>query len=98
MTKLLIEIGDDKESFVRESVNSGAYQQDAEEVVGTALQMLQSQTEEISDLAGWSIEDLRREVAVGLRELESGEFAEWDIDEIKKEGRRKLADENRTGR
>jgi antitoxin ParD1/3/4 len=76
----------DLERFVKESVSAGQYA-NSNEVVNSALAVLRAQDRWIADHR----EKLRRQVAVGLRELETGESAVWDPEEIKAEGRRLLA-------
>jgi antitoxin ParD1/3/4 len=76
------------EDFVKEKVKTGRYHS-ASEVVREALRMLEER-----DLR---LADLRKEIAVGVEQLEHGEYTTYDQDtigdffeEIKKEGRKRL--------
>ncbi len=68
--------------FIEDQVRSGDYP-DASAVVSAALQALKDQRE--------GLEDLRREVRVGIEQADRGEFAEFTAEDIKAEGRRALA-------
>jgi antitoxin ParD1/3/4 len=72
--------------FVEEQVASGDYQS-ASEVVRSGLRLLQEQKRERQV----KLEALRREIAVGIAQADRGELVPLDVDEIKAEGRRRLA-------
>jgi antitoxin ParD1/3/4 len=59
----------------------------ANAVVLAGLRLLQEQKQDRQ----MCLEELRKEIAVGLEQAERGELAPLDIDEIKAEGRRRLA-------
>lgn len=79
------------ERFVANLVETGQFA-DPDEVVAEALAALktrqQCQAEEL--------DELRREVAIGIEQADRGEFVEFSADEIKAEGRKRLSAE-RTG-
>ncbi|MDB5332957.1 MAG: addiction module antidote protein family [Phycisphaerales bacterium] len=74
------------EQFVADKVASGRYAAPAE-VVSAALSLLKEQEE----LEAAELEELRKEIAVGLEQIERGEVGPWDVEEIKAEGRKLLA-------
>ncbi|RPH54640.1 type II toxin-antitoxin system ParD family antitoxin [bacterium] len=74
------------ERLVQEKVASGLYNS-ASEVVREALRILKERDE----MRSLALEDLRREIAAGLDELDRGEAEVLDIEAIKAEGRRRMA-------
>jgi antitoxin ParD1/3/4 len=75
--------------FVQDLLQTGMYHSSSE-VVRDALRLLR-QREQLRQIR---IEELRKEIAVGLEQLERGEYTvmnENTLDEIKAEGRRRLA-------
>jgi antitoxin ParD1/3/4 len=70
--------------FVREQVEAGLYDS-AEEMVRDALRLLERAHQ--ARLA--KLEALRREVDVGLAELDAGQGEPWDPEAIKQDGRRR---------
>lgn len=74
------------ERFVNSKVSSGSFS-DPTDVVSAALEALQSQERwDAKDVA-----ELRRAVAKGTAELDAGQSEEWDVDQVKAEGRAALA-------
>jgi antitoxin ParD1/3/4 len=73
--------------FVKEQVESGMYHS-ASEVVREGLRLLLQQRQDRQA----RLEELRRQVAIGLKEAERGEIAPLDLEAIKAEGRRRLAE------
>ena len=73
----------DLESLVNEKVESGEYRS-ASEVICEGLRLLK----ERDDRSAHRVEELRREIAIGLEEADRGEVAPLDIEGIKAEGRR----------
>jgi antitoxin ParD1/3/4 len=76
-------LGEHYESFVRQLVESGRYAS-ASEVMRDSLRLL----EEREQLRAARLEALREAIQEGL---ESGPADAWDIEEIRAEGRRRLA-------
>jgi antitoxin ParD1/3/4 len=66
------------ERMVLEKVESGHYES-ADDVLREALQLLDARDR----LRSWKLEDLRKEVAVGIREAEQGMLAPLDMDAIR---------------
>lgn len=71
------------ERLVAKKVASGGYQS-ASDVICDALQLLQDRDQR-------RLEDLRREIAIGLDQADRGEIAPMDMDAIRSEARRRLA-------
>lgn len=85
----MIELSDAATDWVRRQVSSGRYASEAE-LFEAALQVLAAwEVGEMETLAA-----LRREIARGVAEGEA-EFAELDIDEIEREGRRLLEEDRK---
>jgi antitoxin ParD1/3/4 len=72
------------ERFVQDKVRSGRYLS-ASEVVREALRLLDEQDR----LRAFRLEELRREIAVGLEQAERGEVAPLDMEAIQKKSRRR---------
>ena len=71
------------EQLVREKVSSGRYTS-ASEVVREALRLMEEQDR----LRAMKLEQLRRDIREGL---ESGPAASWNVEDMKREGRKQLA-------
>lgn len=76
-------IGEHYDKFVRDLVATGRYAS-ASEVMRDALRLL----EDAEILRDTRTEELKRLIQEGLN---SGESEPWDVEEIKAEGRRRLA-------
>lgn len=79
---MTIALTPDLEAFVDAKVTSGLYRSPIE-VIGDALRLL----EERDRLAESRRQELRREIARGLEQLERGEKAPLDMAEIKRKAR-----------
>lgn len=73
--------------FVKQQVDSGMYQT-ASEVMRDGLRLLQ-QREQLRRI---QIEELRKQVAIGIEQADRGDVAPLDFDAIRAEGRRMLAE------
>lgn len=71
------------EKLVRQKVDSGRYNS-ASEVVREALRLMERQNE----LHTLQLERLRRDIHEGL---DSGPARPWSVDELKRQGRKRLA-------
>ena len=83
--------------FIEEQIKAGRYGT-PDEVVNSALAHLSAQIEFPPE----DLEELKREVAIGVAELDRGEGQEWDPDELWDEVERRHAaqarpDEKRAG-
>ena len=72
------------EDFVKDKVKSGRYHS-ASEVVREALRMLEERDRRLVEL--------RKEIAIGLEDIEAGRVSPLDMEAIKREGRRLLAEQ-----
>ncbi len=88
------------EKFIQDKIGSGCYST-ASEVVRDGLRMLQEQDR----LAQMRLNELRREVQMGIDAIERGEYKTYNREElrelfgqIKRDGRKRLAREKRTAR
>jgi antitoxin ParD1/3/4 len=88
------------EQFVTQKVGSGLYHS-ASEVIREGLRLLK----EKDDLKKLRLDELRKEIAIGIEQLDRGEAKEHDetglrelVQEIKTEGRKKLADQRKQGK
>ncbi len=73
------------ERLVDEKVASGLYDS-ASDVVRDALRLMRERDE----VRALSVEELRRDILVGLQDLEQGRSATLDVDKIKALGRKRL--------
>lgn len=85
------------EELVNQKVASGLYNS-ASEVIREALRLL----DEKDRVREMRIEELRKQVAVGIEQLDRGEYTEYDEDslnqmfeDVKIRGRKRLAEERR---
>ena len=83
-----VNLAPELERFVEEKVRAGQYQS-ADEVVNSAVAMLRQQ----ETLSTEDIAELRREIAIGLEQLDRGESAPWDAGALKDKLRQKPGDE-----
>jgi antitoxin ParD1/3/4 len=79
--------------FVQRQVASGQYQS-ASEVIRAGVRLLQQQKQDREA----RLDRLRKEVALGIEEADRGELAPLDIEQVKAEGRCRLAEKQRRGR
>ncbi len=83
-----VSLGDSFDRFVASLVDSGEYQSQSE-VIREGLRLLKEREE----LRALKLEEIRRQVAVGLEQIRRGEVAPLDLEAIKREGRKRLAAE-----
>jgi antitoxin ParD1/3/4 len=83
-----VSLGDSFDRFVASLVESGEYQSQSE-VIREGLRLLKEREE----LRAMKLEEIRRQVAVGLEQIRRGEVAPLDLEAIKREGRKRLAAE-----
>jgi antitoxin ParD1/3/4 len=76
-------LGEHFETFVKQLVESGRYAS-ASEVMRDGLRLLEEQEQ----LYQIRLDALRKEIQLGL---DSGDAGEWDVEDVKTEGRRLLA-------
>ncbi len=73
-----IAVSPDLEQIVREKVESGHYSS-TDEVLREALQLLDDRDR----LRAWKLEELRKEVMVGIQQAEKGLVAPLDMDAVR---------------
>jgi putative addiction module CopG family antidote len=78
-----IELSDDLKQYVRQKLASGAFASEGE-LVAEALRVLRNVEQAIPRAE----DDLRREIDVGLRDVEEGRTAEWSVHAMKEMVRR----------
>lgn len=86
MTTVTITLRDEDQRFIETAMKSGRYVTESE-AVSDAIAELRAREE----LHNARFAELRAKVMVGVEELERGEGAEWNIEEIKAKGRALLA-------
>ena len=77
------------ERYIEQKVRDGQYPS-AREILQDALRLLKEQEEEQQKL-----EELRREIRIGLDQADRGEVALLDMEAIKAEARRRFESRNR---
>ena len=82
-----VSLTNEMSEFVKQQVDSGMYQT-ASEVMREGVRLLQ-QREQLRQIR---IEELRKQVAVGIQQADRGDVAPLDFDAIRAEGRRMLAE------
>ncbi len=85
-------LGETFDKFVGELIASGLYQSQSE-VLREGLRLLK----EREDLRQLRLKELRQEIQKGLDSLARGEGTPFDAEEIKAEGRKKLAARQENG-
>ena len=83
-------LSDDMGKYVKAKIQSGHYQS-AGEVVREGLRLLQEQ----DTLRQIKLEQLRKDIAIGIEAADCGELAPLDVDAIIAEGHKRLAEQAR---
>jgi len=86
MTTVAIALKDEDQRFIEEAVKSGRFFSESE-VVAEAL----SEMKVREAIRRGKIEDLRAKVQVGIDQADRGEFVEFTAEDVKTEGRKRLA-------
>ncbi len=84
-----VHLGETFDKFVAELIASGLYQSQSE-VIRDGLRLLK----EREDLRKLKLEELRREVRIGIDQLDRGESVPFDAEAIKAEGKKRLAQQH----
>lgn len=77
----------DIQEMVRRQFETGHYST-TDDVLREALRLLRERDADSQR----RLEALRADIAIGLADIERGDVAEWNVDEIKAEGRRRMAE------
>ena len=91
MTTVTITLRDEDQRFIESSMKSGRYATESE-AVSDAIAELRAREE----LHQTRFADIRAKVMVGIGELDRGEGAEWNIEDIQAAGRALLASRKAT--
>jgi len=86
MTKVTITLRDEDQHFIETAMKTGRYVTESE-AVSDAISELRAREEQYQD----RLAELRAKIMIGIEELERGEGAEWNLEEVKSEGRALLA-------
>jgi len=86
MKPMNVHLGDAFDRFVAALIRSGQYHTQSE-VIRDGLRLLK----EREDLKAARLDQLKRQIAIGLDQLERGQVAKLDVAAIKAKGRRALA-------
>ena len=87
MTTVKITLRDEDQHFIERAMQAGRYVSESE-AVADALAELRAREE----LRTVRLDELRAQVQVGIDELERGEGADWNAEDVKAKGRTLLAD------
>ncbi|MCE0499556.1 MAG: hypothetical protein LV481_16580 [Methylacidiphilales bacterium] len=86
MTKVTITLKDEDRRFIETAMKTGRYVTESEAVADAISEL---RTHEEPHQARLS--ELRAKIMIGIEELDRGECAEWNVGEVKAEGRALLA-------
>jgi antitoxin ParD1/3/4 len=86
MTTVAISLKDEDQRFLEEVVKSGRFSSESE-VVAEALAELRLR----EAIRHAKLDELRAKVRVGLDQADRGEFVEFTAEDVKAEGRKRLA-------
>ncbi len=87
-----LQIPDALQGFVDELIRSGQYDTEGE-VIHHALWLLKDQY----DLDQLKLAELRKELAIGLEQADRGDVRPFDMERIKREGRKLLKSKRKAG-
>lgn len=83
---MTVVVGPEFARYIEDKVRTGQFG-NPNDVVADALRLLKTQ----ETWTAADVEELRREVAIGIEQLDRGESGPWSAEEIKSDGRRLLA-------
>lgn len=86
MTKVTITLKDEDQHFIETAMKAGRYVTESE-AVADALSELRTREEQHQA----RFAELRAKIMIGIEELDRGDCAEWNVEEVKAEGRAILA-------
>jgi antitoxin ParD1/3/4 len=95
MTQVAIQLPDELSQFVNQSVRSGGFH-NADEFFISVVSMYKDQVEEgLSEADQTKLESLRRDIQVGIDQLDRGEGSEMNWDEFFAQRHRAYAERHR---
>jgi putative addiction module CopG family antidote len=86
MTKVMITLKDEDQHFIETAMKTGRYVTESEAVAAAISELRAREEQPQARLA-----DLRAKIMIGIEELDRGDGAEWNVEEVKAEGRALLA-------
>jgi antitoxin ParD1/3/4 len=86
MTKVVITLKDEDQRFIETAMKSGRYVTESEAVADALFELRAREESQQAQLA-----ELRAKIMVGIEQLDRGEASEWNVEEVKAEGRALLA-------
>ena len=84
-----VSLNPDLEKFIQDQVRNGAYGS-VDEVISAGLTLLQRDPD--ADRSPEELEDLRREIQIGVDQADRGELAPWNAAEARALGQKLLAE------
>jgi antitoxin ParD1/3/4 len=87
-----VSLSPDVQRYLDGLVSSGRYRS-IDDAVNDLISVVRSE-EELSER---DVEELRAEIDEGLRDVDAGRVAEWDLDDLKPRVRERLESEKRAG-
>lgn len=86
MTKVVITLRDEDQRFIETAMKTGRYVTESEAVADAISELRVREEQRPARLA-----ELRAKIMIGIEELDRGDCAEWNVEEVKAEGRALLA-------
>jgi putative addiction module CopG family antidote len=86
MTKVMITFKDEDQHFIEVAMKTGRYVTESEAVADALSELRAREKQPQARLA-----ELRAKIMIGIEELDRGDGAEWNVEEVKAEGRALLA-------
>ena len=86
MTKVTITLKDEDQRFIETAMKLGRYVTQSEAVADAISELRAREEQHQARLA-----DLRAKVMIGIEQLDRGDSAEWNLEQVKAEGRALLA-------
>ena len=89
MTKVTITLKDEDQHFIETAMKTGRYVTESEAVADAISELRAREEQHQARLA-----ELRAKIMIGIEELDRSDCAEWNVGEMKAEGRALLASQN----
>ena len=87
-----VSLNPEMQRFVEEKVSSGQYAR-PEDVIYHALTVLRAQDAQTPE----DVDELRRMISAGIVQLERGDAAEWNAEDLKRRVRERAGQDKRAG-
>ena len=89
---MMISLTPAQQKFVEEKVRCGDFGS-AEEVVATAIALFEA--DPLAGLPPEELEELRREIAIGIAQADKGELSPWNVIDIKADVQKRLSSQQK---